>query len=258
MIKTFRSFDSMENLHYHFNKAKEEFGNLIPSKSYSYVENLPGFEILQSGYLDTNLLITSIRDLLHKQNAIVFNSPNAQELLRKLGGDARNQVIFCEGWKSSVNPLWNWLPFKLSKGEILTFYSPSLDLNGNIFSSNHLWIVPLKNGMYKMGSTFEWKEINEEITETSKKLLIERFYSLFPHIKDVEVVSQDAGIRPTVIDTKPLLGVHPEHPNYFIFNGLGTKGVLMAPLLSEIMLKYLEDGFPLPQDVNITRFNRKS
>jgi glycine oxidase len=42
-----------------------------------------------------------------------------------------------------------------------------------------------------------------------------------------------AGVRPTVKDRKPLIGLHPKNPKIGIFNGLGARGVLMGPYLSK-------------------------
>jgi glycine/D-amino acid oxidase-like deaminating enzyme len=44
-----------------------------------------------------------------------------------------------------------------------------------------------------------------------------------------EIVDQVAGIRPTMVDRKPVLAQSKINPNVFIFNGLGTKGTLLAP-----------------------------
>jgi len=38
------------------------------------------------------------------------------------------------------------------------------------------------------------------------------------------------------------------------FNGLGTRGLGMAPLLSKQLFDYAENNTPLPDEVNIQRF----
>jgi glycine oxidase len=39
-----------------------------------------------------------------------------------------------------------------------------------------------------------------------------------------------------------------------IFNGLGTKGVSLAPYFSDILVRQLENGVPLTKEVDVTRF----
>jgi len=71
---------------------------------------------------------------------------------------------------------------------------------------------------------------------------------------DFQVVDQVAGIRPTVKDRRPLLGNTKKYNNIYFFNGLGTRGLSMAPLLSTYLLDYIEKGIDLPREVNINRF----
>jgi hypothetical protein len=40
----------------------------------------------------------------------------------------------------------------------------------------------------------------------------------------------------------------------FIFNGLGTRGVLMAPLLSKWLFESINEGKQIPNEVAINRF----
>ena len=68
------------------------------------------------------------------------------------------------------------------------------------------------------------------------------------------IVDHLAGIRPTIIDRRPLLGVHPEFEPLAILNGLGTRGVMIAPLMAIKLFEYLEHNIPLDNEVSITRF----
>ena len=63
-----------------------------------------------------------------------------------------------------------------------------------------------------------------------------------------------AGVRPTVSDRRPLLGTHPSQKNAHIFNGLGTKGVMIAPYYSAHLINHLIDGVELEKEVDIGRF----
>ena len=69
-----------------------------------------------------------------------------------------------------------------------------------------------------------------------------------------EIVHHGAQIRPTVSDRRPLLGNHPLHNNLYVFNGLGTRGVLMAPLLSSWLYEFIDFKKELPDAVAINRF----
>ena len=70
---------------------------------------------------------------------------------------------------------------------------------------------------------------------------------------EFEVVDQIVGMRPTVKDRRPILGSVDDNDIYFL-NGLGTRGLLMAPLLSQWLINHVELDEALPKEVNIKRF----
>ena len=69
------------------------------------------------------------------------------------------------------------------------------------------------------------------------------------------VIEQSAGIRPTVKDRRPLVGVHTEHQQLAVLNGLGTRGVMIAPTVSKNLFEHLELGIPLDSEIDIKRFS---
>jgi glycine/D-amino acid oxidase-like deaminating enzyme len=84
----------------------------------------------------------------------------------------------------------------------------------------------------------------EELLSQAKKLIK----------RDFEIVNKNWGHRPTTIDRRPILGRHPAHQKLFIFNGLGTKGVSLAPFFAINLLNFLEGKIDLDKEVNIARF----
>jgi len=72
------------------------------------------------------------------------------------------------------------------------------------------------------------------------------------------IVSQSAGIRPTVAGRRPLVGIHPKYPQLAVLNGLGTRGVMIAPTAAKNLYNHLEKGAVLHEEINIIRFEKKS
>ena len=75
---------------------------------------------------------------------------------------------------------------------------------------------------------------------------------------DYEIVSSVAGVRPTTKDRRPLLGLHPKNPSIAVFNGLGTRGVLQGPSLSNELCDFLirsKYENSISKFNNISRFN---
>ncbi len=159
-------------------------------------------------------------------------------------------IIFCEGFENKNNPWFGELPLDHTKGQTLTIRATSLP--DDVSLNRKCFVQPREKGTYKIGSTYEWHNSTTHITEEAKEEILDNL----SYITDekVEVLNQEAGIRPTTRDRRPLLGSHPQHPNYHIFNGLGAKGYMLAPLLSEEFVHYLEGNLDLDKEVNISRY----
>ena len=108
------------------------------------------------------------------------------------------------------------------------------------------------DGNYKLGATYNWDEIDNEPTEEGKQQLLKRAARFIND--EVIVLEHKAGVRPTVLDRRPLLGIHPQHSQLAVFNGMGTKGVMLAPYFANKMVKLVLDNEALPNEVNINRF----
>ena len=66
-----------------------------------------------------------------------------------------------------------------------------------------------------------------------------------------------AGVRPTVRDRRPLIGIHPAFRNLAILNGLGTRGVMIAPTAAKQLFNHLEKNEQLDPVTDIKRFEKK-
>ena len=137
-----------------------------------------------------------------------------------------------------------------TKGELLTIHAPDLKLEEVVKSA--VFVMPLGDDLYKIGATFNWTDKTNQPTEEGRKELLDKL-SMVIHC-DFEVRDQEAGVRPTTPDRRPLLGRHPTHAQLAIFNGLGTRGVMSSPLLAKELLEYLENGLELDKEVDISRF----
>ena len=137
-----------------------------------------------------------------------------------------------------------------AKGELLIIKSDGLKLKELI--NRGIFIRPLTNDLYLIGSTYSWNDHSLIPTESAKEEIQNKLKTVIK--TDFTVLEQVAGIRPTVKGRRPFLGQHPEHKNLFIFNGLGTKGLLLAPYFSQHFCDYLLSNNLLIPEVDIKRF----
>jgi glycine oxidase len=240
--------------------------NLLPflstkilHKTYSGIDAPFGFgEVLQTGYVDTALLLESYRNYLNVNNLFSHESFNYSEL--KIYSDcvsyrdikAKN-IIFAEGFGLHSNPYFNHLPLDGTKGELFIIKAPNLNLDCILNSS--VFILPLGNDLFKVGATYNWADKTNNPSEEGKQELLERINELLNC--EFEIIEHFAGIRPTVKDRRPLVGTHSEYKNLHILNGLGTRGVMLGPSLARDLLSHIEYGNLLDINIDIKRFDKK-
>lgn len=163
-------------------------------------------------------------------------------------------IIFCEGHLVKNNPYFNWLPMNPVKGETLDLEVNDIVLENEILNHN-AFIFKTKDQRYKMGSTYDWDDLTENPSDKGLAELKDKLQGLIS--APYKIVDHKAGIRPSTLDRRPIIGAHPVHKNLFVFNGLGTKGVMLAPYLSKNFVYFYLNKATLNTDVNIKRYYPK-
>ena len=164
------------------------------------------------------------------------------------------KIIFCEGSAASHNPFFKDLKFKHSKGEILELKIPGFKLNEIV--SDAIFVMPIGNDRYKVGATYCWDKLNYDTTDSACKELLDKLRNISS--TPFEVLNQKSGIRPTMHDRKPVIGMLPDKPQIGIFNGLGSKGALLGPYLAKQFADYLlGDSTYIHPEAHIERYFKR-
>jgi glycine/D-amino acid oxidase-like deaminating enzyme len=247
----------------HFLQLTDEYDldnyiKFISAKNADYqsiTNDLGGLLTASAGWVNVPKMIESFRNFFIKkevyqaekfdyealavsENKVVYKDIEAQ------------RIIFCEGFYASQNPFFNWIPFNPAKGE--TLLADLEDYNISAIVNQGSWIIPLGGGKVRFGSTYIWDKLDWETTESGRELIASKINKFL--LKPYTITGQEAGIRPTTKDRRPFMGNHPLHSNVYVFNGLGTKGVSLAPYFAEEMLCFLEKNKVLMFESNIERF----
>ena len=214
--------------------------------------------VKEGGRIDTLKLVETYRNYLQENNWIRFEKFNHKDILFentsvKYHTLEAAKIIFCEGFGLKKNPYFNQLPLEEVKGEIITIHAPELSIDFLLKST--LFVLPLGNNHYKVGATFNHKDKTSMPTKEGKEELIEKLKKVLT--VPYTIVAQSAGVRPAVVDRKPMVGVHLEHEQLCILNGLGTRGVMIAPTVAKNLFHHLEYGEKLDQEIDIKRFVKK-
>jgi len=210
-----------------------------------------GLLLDQCGFLDTNAYVEGVRKLMMREQSYVEELIDDSQMVSgadtvRYGEYEAKFVIFCTGVHRTS--WFRWLPVRPLKGETLQL---SAALTPQWIVNRGAYMVPQANG-WRAGATYSQTDHNPGVTEESLRELKAAVGELI-HLP-FTVVDQQWGFRPTTPDRRPLLGRHPEYHRMWTLNGLGTKGVSLAPYFSGVLISAIENGTPLNKDVDIERY----
>ncbi|MEH6682179.1 MAG: FAD-dependent oxidoreductase [Sediminicola sp.] len=215
-------------------------------------------EVLQTGRIDTKTLLTGYRQYLRdrkllREESFLFDGLQVNKEGVRYGDITAKNLVFAMGYGQDHNPFFQYLPLTGTKGELLTIKAADLKERNVIKSS--IFVIPLGHDLYRIGATYKWKDKTNLPTAESRAELLDKLNTFLTC--DYEVVDHVAGIRPTVTDRRPLVGRHPEIANLYVMNGLGSRGVMIAPTVAEQLYSHIENGTPLDPEMDIARFTKK-
>lgn len=215
-------------------------------------------KVLHAARVDTRRLLNTYSGYLEncgklKRTRFVYEDLVILDDHVQYGEMKAKNVIFCEGFGLLKNPFFRYLPLNGNKGEYIIIKAPYLNLEVTVKSS--VFISPLGNDCYAVGATYDNKDKTPYPTSEAREQLEKKLGRIIT--VPYEVVDQVAGIRPSTIDRRPLVGRHPELGNVFCCNGFGSRGVLIAPEASAELLNYIEHGKGFSSELDLSRFNKK-
>jgi glycine oxidase len=223
------------------------------------IQPVYGFgEVRDAAKTDIKLLVETCRDIFEKEGILCSEKFDYQQI--DFENDAvlykefkAKKIIFCEGAKGAENPFFDYLPFRLSKGEVLIVEIPNSNFEKML--KHHIFLVPMGENRYWVGSFYERDYQDDLPTEDGRKSLLENLKATL----DVpfEVIEHLSAIRPTITDRRPFLGLHPEIPTLAIFNGLGAKGASLGPFFAKQMTDFLVHNKEVEWEVSVEKRTRK-
>ncbi|WP_394750248.1 NAD(P)/FAD-dependent oxidoreductase [Spongiimicrobium salis] len=231
---------------------------LVPNANTAIAADHDYGEVRFTGRIDTKILLRKYKEHLQERNVLRKASFNFEALQFKENhisyqGISAGKIVFATGYGLKKNPYFNYLPLNGTKGELLTIKAPKLQEDRIIKSS--VFLIPLGNDLYRVGATYKWKDKTNTPTKESRTELLQKLESFLNC--EYEVIDHVAGIRPTTADRRPLVGQHPEHKALYILNGLGSRGVIIAPYASRQLYHHIEHGTDLDAEMDIARCTKK-
>jgi glycine/D-amino acid oxidase-like deaminating enzyme len=202
-------------------------------------------------------LITGWRARLIKEGHLIQDDfkPSKLKLIQKgieYSNNRYSHIIFCDGQFSAQNPYFDKLPFALNKGEGMLVEIKGLP--GNTAFKKGMSLIPYRENIYWLGSSYEWNFENDRPSENFRKTAelwlnnnLKSGYHILEHF---------ASIRPATLERRPFVGFHPLFPQVGILNGLGTKGCSLAPYFASQLVNSLTGKGSIHPLADIKRFDR--
>ncbi len=212
--------------------------------------------VLNAGNLDVTLFLEHTKNYLVNNGSYLdetFDHRNLKthESTNNYKNITASRMVFCEGHLISQNPYFNWVPMKPAKGEIITIYCEGLLLENDILNKG-LFILPVAPNTYKVGATYQWEQLNDTPTENAKEELTKKLDAIIS--VPYQITKHEAGVRPAVIDRRPIIGTHPELLNIHVFNGFGTKAVMLAPYFAKQFVSHIRSNTSIHKEADVVRF----
>lgn len=260
-LAVFRKFNNAQEQNKWFSRAdnpqlKKYISPILTDEVVSGITSEFKFgEVKLTGKVLISDIFNTYKKRLEKSNRFLndefdFDQLDLSNSLVTYKGIASKNIIFCEGYKMSQNPYFKELPLVGNKGSYLIIESQ--DLNLEVAIKSYYFIIPLGDNKYKFGATYEHRfKGNHDVL--AKKELVERLNELVK--TPYSIIDFIVGVRPTVVDRKPLLGNHNIHKQMYIMNGMGTRGVLLAPTASFHLKELFIGDATIPSEMDIKRFD---
>lgn len=206
-------------------------------------KNAHRFGIVTGGlHLDVKKMITAL-NLRWKEQEILIEETFDESQIEIIEDGYQykerkyRQVILAQGHRGASSQLFDTDTYRPVKGEVLLVRIEGLGMEEIVKFGK--FIMPLGDNIYWIGSNYQHDFANS-LPDT------EQSTALYAFLDDelglpYEIVEHQSGIRQATKFRRPLIGEHQKHKGLYLFNGLGTKGISLAPYFSRALIQSIQE-----------------
>jgi glycine/D-amino acid oxidase-like deaminating enzyme len=215
-----------------------------------------GAGIIEDTWLiDTNQFIHKWKNYLQEKDLLWNDVFNENDLVITPNGIEykhirAEQIVYCSGLAAFGSSYFQRLPFAPSKGEALIVSIPHLPPT-HIFKKG-MSLVPWQKDQWWLGSSYQWDFEDDQPTTAFRESAaswLKNFCKL-----PFEVQNHLAAVRPGSMERRPFVGFHPIQKRIGILDGMGTKGVSLAPFFAQQLADAIAEGKPILPQAEVNRF----
>ncbi|MCZ2223924.1 MAG: FAD-dependent oxidoreductase [Chitinophagales bacterium] len=204
-------------------------------------------EINPCWQINIKTLLQEWRKVLQKNNLLIEEKFS----INQIKDFADSKIIFCDGVENADNPFFKLLSYAPNKGEALI--AEIKDLSRDNMYKQTCAIVPYKNDLWWIGSTYEWNYENDLPSKEFRESMEQKLKSFLK--LPYKIVDHFAALRPANLERRPFVGMHPVHKNIGILNGMGAKGCSLAPYFAYELAEHLMHNKPIHPNADVQRFS---
>jgi glycine/D-amino acid oxidase-like deaminating enzyme len=208
--------------------------------------------VKRAGWLDTSAYLSAAASFLRNNHSYLEEQLEHEAIRTTPTGIeykdiTAKAIIFCEGHAGQMMPALN-NAFSITCGDDLDVEIPDAE---PIMMNGGAYLIPRGNQIFRLGATY-FRPPFSESEEIGKAQLIQKLRKILDC--DIKVIRQMRAYRPNIKDRRPLIGGIAGKEKQYVFNGMGSKGVLHAPLLAAHFADHLLQGTALMKEILPSRF----
>jgi glycine oxidase len=211
--------------------------------------NMKGFIRALTQYLESRGVRFYLNTQYEKKSTTSYQINSPSELLES------GLIIHCTGMGMTTDPTWNSLPLHRVKGQTLTIeLSSTPKFKSSVSSIGYIAQSTINRNSIVLGSTYEHHFNHLEPDSDGAAYLINRMGKTMPEIhQNIITHTGWSGVRVTVPDKKPVAGGHPEFDNLYTLCALGSKGLMLGPILGKLLIDQIKGIGAVPELFSIRR-----
>ena len=151
--------------------------------------------------------------------------------------------MFCRGFREAAGAFFPEVRWRAAKGQILELECPGFDPGYTVHGAG-IWLTSDRDDRLLAGATYEWDPLDAKVTTAARERLMSGIRAVLA--LPFAVVGQRAAVRPIVHGRKPVIGRSSRSDRVWLFNGLGSKGALFAPVLAASLVSSIKGEQSIP------------
>lgn len=165
-------------------------------------------------------------------------------------------LIDASGVAQTNSVWWQPLPLHPVKGQTVRYkFSKPLPLDASVSGMGYLAYLSTAPNELTAGSTYEHHFDHTGPDREGLNAIGKKLEKMFPGYSGaIEATRGWSGVRVTLPDKQPVIGAHPDLPGLYLIGALGSKGLLLARYLADLLISHILTGAEIPEVVTIQRY----